>query len=122
MSARGRSTSPRPLQDADVDMENGGGSTKPNAKVVIVTNLSRNVVEAHLQTIFGFYGQITKIDLPIFGKCRLDILMLRKNCLLIRIYLQLVKTEGKLRWNMPTQHQRTRLPLTWMAAKLTAPS
>lgn len=43
---------------------------KPNAKVVIVTNLSRNVVEAHLQTIFGFYGEITKVDLPLFGKCK----------------------------------------------------
>ncbi|KAK0498519.1 hypothetical protein EDD18DRAFT_1028576, partial [Armillaria luteobubalina] len=39
-----------------------------NAKVVIVTHLTRNVVESHLQTIFGFYGHITKIDLPLFGK------------------------------------------------------
>ena len=42
---------------------------KPHAKVVVVTNLTRNVVEAHLQTIFNFYGEITKIDLPLFGKC-----------------------------------------------------
>lgn len=74
MSTRGRSRSPRPLQDTDVDMENGSGRPeKPNAKVVIVTNLTRNVVETHLQTVFGFYGQITKIDLPLFGKCELDI-------------------------------------------------
>ena len=68
MSARGRSTSPHPLHDADVDMENGA-TDKPNAKVVIVTNLTRNVVESHLQTIFGFYGEIAKIDLPIYQKC-----------------------------------------------------
>ncbi|KAF9449886.1 RNA-binding domain-containing protein, partial [Macrolepiota fuliginosa MF-IS2] len=42
--------------------------TKPDAKVVVVTNLTRNVVEAHLQTIFSFYGEIVKIDLPLFGK------------------------------------------------------
>lgn len=50
-------------------MENGNGFDKPHAKVVIVTNLTRNVVEAHLRTIFSFYGDITKIDLPVFGKC-----------------------------------------------------
>lgn len=69
MSHRGRSTSPHPLHDADVDMDVDNKTDKPHAKVVIVTNLTRNVVEAHLQTIFGFYGDITKIDLPIFGKC-----------------------------------------------------
>ncbi|KAF8233186.1 hypothetical protein L208DRAFT_1422956 [Tricholoma matsutake] len=41
---------------------------KLDAKVVIVTNLTRNVVESHLQTVFGFYGRILKIDLPLFGK------------------------------------------------------
>ena len=70
MSARGRSDSPRPL-DGDVDMGNGNGISheKPDAKVVIVTNLTRNVFESHLKAIFGFYGEITKIDLPLFGKC-----------------------------------------------------
>jgi hypothetical protein len=75
MSLRGRSTSPR-AQDGDVDMENNGGAApvaaageKVDAKVVIVTNLTRNVVWSHLQAIFGLYGEITKIDLPLFGKC-----------------------------------------------------
>jgi len=66
MTERGRSTSPRPLDGGDIDMDT---SSKENAKVVIVTNLTRNVVESHLQTIFGIYGQITKIDLPLFAKC-----------------------------------------------------
>lgn len=51
----------------DVDIHSPADKT--DAKVVIVTNLTRNVVESHLKTIFGFYGHITKIDLPIFVKC-----------------------------------------------------
>lgn len=50
-------------------MDRSPSQDKPNAKVVVVTNLSRNVVESHLRSIFGFYGDITKIDLPLFGKC-----------------------------------------------------
>ena len=69
MSTRGRSTSPHPLRDADVDMDADDKVDKPHAKVIVVTNLTRNVVESHLQTIFSFYGEITKIDLPLFGKC-----------------------------------------------------
>ncbi|KAF4574752.1 hypothetical protein EYR36_006102 [Pleurotus pulmonarius] len=64
MSERGRSTSPRPLRDAEMAVD----SDKPNAKVVIVTNLTRNVVKAHLQVIFGVYGDVAKIDLPVYGK------------------------------------------------------
>ncbi|EGO27353.1 hypothetical protein SERLADRAFT_460616 [Serpula lacrymans var. lacrymans S7.9] len=68
MSTRGRSPSPRPVQDADVDMENEENGEKKDAKVVVVNGLSRNVVHSHLQTIFGFYGEITKVDLPLFLK------------------------------------------------------
>ncbi|KAH7930033.1 hypothetical protein BV22DRAFT_967999, partial [Leucogyrophana mollusca] len=68
MSTRGRSTSPRTIQDGDVDMDNGGSDEKKDAKVVVVNGLSRNVVQSHLQTIFAFYGEITKIDLPLFQK------------------------------------------------------
>ena len=67
MSTRGRSTSPRE-RDADVDMDKQP-EEKLDAKVVVVTNLTRNVVEAHLQSVFGFYGEIVKIDLPIYVKC-----------------------------------------------------
>lgn len=67
--SRGRSLSPRPLRDADADMkEEISGDTK-DAKVVIITNLTRNVVETHLRTIFGFYGEISKIDLPLYANC-----------------------------------------------------
>src|SRR5882757_6706056 len=84
MSHRGRSTSPHPLRDEDVEMDtssnnnnnnekmdlgDSNGVIKPDIKVVVVTNLTRNVVQEHLQTIFGFYGEIVKLDLPLFGKC-----------------------------------------------------
>lgn len=68
MSSRGRSPSPHASRDADVDME-AGRAEKPGATVVIVTGLSRSVVEEHLKIIFGFYGEISKIDLPLFLKC-----------------------------------------------------
>ncbi|KAF8845726.1 hypothetical protein BDN67DRAFT_887601, partial [Paxillus ammoniavirescens] len=68
MSDRGRSTSPKPLHDADVDMENGFSEDKKDVRVVVLNGLSRNVAQAHLQTIFGFYGEIIKIDLPLYTK------------------------------------------------------
>ncbi|KAF9221916.1 hypothetical protein BS17DRAFT_687603, partial [Gyrodon lividus] len=68
MSDRGRSTSPKPLHDADVDMENGLSDEKKDVKVVVVNGLSRNVAQTHLQTIFGLYGEIAKIDLPLYTK------------------------------------------------------
>ncbi|KAI0307252.1 hypothetical protein B0F90DRAFT_1665505 [Multifurca ochricompacta] len=66
MSTRGRSSSPR-TRDVDVDMDKPSDE-KPDAKVVLITNLTRNVVEAHLQAIFGFYGEVVKIDLPTYAK------------------------------------------------------
>lgn len=71
MSERGRSTSPRLPQNSttDVDMDKGKENNLPDAKVVIINNLTRNVVESHLRTVFGFYGQIVKLDLPLFTKC-----------------------------------------------------
>jgi hypothetical protein len=44
---------------------------KPDAKVVVVNNLTRNVVESHLRAVFGFYGEIVKVDLPLYGRCEL---------------------------------------------------
>ena len=70
MSTRGRSRSPHPLRDEDVDMDNGSPPVNALAKVVVVTNLTRNVMESHLQSIFGFYGEIVKTDLPLYGKCK----------------------------------------------------
>ncbi|KAH9179793.1 hypothetical protein EDB89DRAFT_516394 [Lactarius sanguifluus] len=66
MSARGRSASPQ-ARDMDVDMDKPS-ELKPEPKVVVITNLTRNVVEAHLRVIFGFYGEVVKIDLPTYAK------------------------------------------------------
>jgi RNA-binding protein with serine-rich domain 1 len=67
MSTRGRSASPQ-SRDVDVDMDKQP-EEKLDAKVIVITNLTRNVVEAHLQSIFGFYGEVVKVDLPIYVKC-----------------------------------------------------
>jgi RNA-binding protein with serine-rich domain 1 len=67
MSTRGRSASP-PSRDVDVDMDKQS-EDKLDAKVIVITNLTRNVVETHLQSVFGFYGEVAKIDLPIYVKC-----------------------------------------------------
>jgi hypothetical protein len=67
MSTRGRSASPE-SRDVDVDMDKQS-EDKSDVKAIAVTNLTRNVVEAHLQTVFGFYGEVVKIDLPIYVKC-----------------------------------------------------
>jgi RNA-binding protein with serine-rich domain 1 len=67
MSTRGRSASPQ-SRDVDVDMDKPS-EEKSDAKVIAISNLTRNVIEAHLQSIFGFYGEVVKIDLPIYVKC-----------------------------------------------------
>ncbi|RSH86391.1 uncharacterized protein EHS24_004641 [Apiotrichum porosum] len=81
MSSRGRSTSPKPLTPsprraaaADVSMsparngsrEPGGSSSGGPPKVVVVQGLSKNVYPAHLREIFGVYGRVTGLDLPVF--------------------------------------------------------
>ncbi|VDC04167.1 unnamed protein product [Peniophora sp. CBMAI 1063] len=73
MSTRGRSPSPRSGRDDDVDMDRGRSRTPPppsqdGPRVIIIQNLTRNVAEVHLRTIFGFYGNITTVDLPIYIK------------------------------------------------------
>ena len=69
MSTRSRSGSPQ--REMDVDMDKPSDS-KPEPKVVVITNLTRNVVETHLRVIFGFYGEVVKIDLPMYAKCAQD--------------------------------------------------
>ncbi len=84
--SRGRSTSPRPL-DIDEDMNNDTAPENPNAKVVIVTNLTKSVFETHLQTIFGFYGEIVKVDLPLYATCEFfSLLIMTQSWVLIRLF------------------------------------
>ncbi|KAI0033351.1 hypothetical protein K488DRAFT_47976, partial [Vararia minispora EC-137] len=43
-------------------------SKPPNARGIIVANLTRNVVETHLRSVFGLYGPIVKVDMPVYIK------------------------------------------------------
>jgi RNA-binding protein with serine-rich domain 1 len=45
------------------------GSKPPGNRVVVVEGLSKNVHKGHLDEIFGVYGKILRIDLPIFAVC-----------------------------------------------------
>ncbi|KAF9509514.1 hypothetical protein BS47DRAFT_1396851 [Hydnum rufescens UP504] len=70
MSTRGRSPSPRAINGSDVEMRNASRSPEArtrtsSAKVVVISNLTRNVLAAHLQAIFSFYGEVRKVDLPV---------------------------------------------------------
>ncbi|KAI9634457.1 uncharacterized protein MKK02DRAFT_37988 [Dioszegia hungarica] len=93
MSDRGRSRSPKRLtrspsaaspkktgKDAaesskvpdDVEMKPAAGSTEGAEaeekafKVIVVSGLTKNVHKGHLEEIFGEYGKITGLDLPLF--------------------------------------------------------
>ena len=68
-STRGRTQSPRPLNGSDIDMGNENTHNKEDTKVIIATNLTRNIEEFHLKMVFGVFGEIRKIDLPLFSHC-----------------------------------------------------
>ncbi|KAG8906479.1 hypothetical protein FRB99_006794 [Tulasnella sp. 403] len=86
MSVRGRSPSPRAINGSDAPMaedppRNGQRSDGSRAdrsrdrdrearprRVIVVHNLTRNVLESHLRSIFGHYGKIKKVDFPTYKK------------------------------------------------------
>ncbi|KIY68211.1 hypothetical protein CYLTODRAFT_319147, partial [Cylindrobasidium torrendii FP15055 ss-10] len=37
-------------------------------RVVVISNLTRNIVQPHLQAVFSVYGRINKIDIPLYAK------------------------------------------------------
>jgi len=39
-------------------------------KVVVVSGLTKNVHKGHLEEVFGEYGKITGLDLPLFKVCK----------------------------------------------------
>jgi hypothetical protein len=105
--SRGRSESPRRLgngHDSDEEMRSVSRSSlprdrdgaKPGPKVVIVLNLTRSVADAHLRAIFGLYGEIRKIDLPLHAKCT-SFLRGQSVLLTLFIYSEAKSREGRHR-------------------------
>lgn len=39
--------------------------------MIVVSGLSKNVQRGHLEEIFGEYGRVTGLDLPLFKVCEL---------------------------------------------------
>jgi RNA recognition motif-containing protein len=70
LSNRSRSASPRgrSISRSASPVVNQPGS-------IIVERLTKNVTETHLREIFGVYGTITKLELPIIRKRRLLLLL-----------------------------------------------
>lgn len=60
---RSRTVSPR---------RNGDGVKEEGFKVVVVSGLTKNVHKGHLEEIFGVYGRITAIDMPLFKVCKCE--------------------------------------------------
>ena len=107
--SRGRSESPHRLgnnRDSDEEMRSVSRSSLPRdrdgakqgPKVVIVLNLTRNVANAHLRAIFGLYGEIRKIDLPVHTRCTSFLRGLA--VLLTQTALQRSKVGGRLLSNL----------------------
>jgi RNA-binding protein with serine-rich domain 1 len=44
----------------------------PQSSKIVVEKLTKNVTEGHLREIFGSYGQIEAIDLPLNRQCKLS--------------------------------------------------
>ncbi|WWD18181.1 hypothetical protein CI109_102630 [Kwoniella shandongensis] len=85
MSDRGRSRTPKsltrspspshsrsrsPLKTTSTsrngDASTGGAVGVGGSRVIVVSGLSKNVQKGHLEEIFGEYGKITGLDLPLF--------------------------------------------------------
>lgn len=61
----------------DVEMKAADGEEEKQAeeadtgfKVVVVSGLTKNVHKGHLEEVFGEYGKITGLDLPLFKVCK----------------------------------------------------
>ncbi|KAJ9102463.1 hypothetical protein QFC21_002863 [Naganishia friedmannii] len=64
--SRNRSIPPPRIPNDSKDTQAAGRG--PAWRVVIVSGLTKNVRREHLEEIFGKYGRITGVDLPIFVK------------------------------------------------------
>ncbi|CAH0040161.1 unnamed protein product [Clonostachys solani] len=71
---RGRAAAPRPLPDATADTEAiaavGVEAVEGAIAGIVVERLSKNINESHLHEIFGEFGPIKDLDLPINRTCK----------------------------------------------------
>lgn len=63
-----RSVSPDRNNNNDHN-SSSSGNNNGSFRVIVVQGLSRNVLGSHLREIFGTYGRVTGLDLPIFKVC-----------------------------------------------------
>ena len=63
-----RSRSPSPLSRTNGN-GHGPASDEQGFRVIVVSGLTKNVQRAHLEEIFGEYGRVTGLDLPLFKVC-----------------------------------------------------
>ena len=57
----------------DIDVDGAEKEeTEEGYKVVVVSGLTKNVHQGHLREIFGVYGKIVGLDLPLFKVCKCD--------------------------------------------------
>ena len=47
-----------------------GGGVNGGYRVIVVSGLTKNVHKGHLDEIFGVYGRVTGLDLPLFKVCK----------------------------------------------------
>jgi hypothetical protein len=83
-----------------MEMDTDAPKASANAKVVVITNLTRNVVQEHLKIVFGHYGEIAQVDLPVYGRCAFRSSQLLSHP--TQRVLQLARTEARRRLSTST--------------------
>jgi hypothetical protein len=89
------------------------GDRDVDSEAIQIKNLSRNVGESHLRAIFGCYGEISKINIPVYFKCKC---FFQSNQFdqYIMLHIKLVKVEG-LQLSSSLKHlPLRRQSLIWM--------
>jgi RNA recognition motif-containing protein len=69
--SRSRSRSRSRSTNAHDKTMKGAKSDEVGFRVIVVSGLTKNVMKGHLEEIFGEYGRVTGLDLPLFKVCEL---------------------------------------------------
>ena len=49
---------------------NNASGTAGGFKVIVVSGLTKNVLRGHIEEIFGVYGRVEALDMPLFKVCK----------------------------------------------------